>query len=190
MHKKPLSGPMIVNEKNIEGDSFDYKGHGTPDSVLYAIAVKSIQGYADEMAHLKSEPVENYQPGDLGENLTLDDFDEKLVSVGDIFQIGEVLAQATYPRIPCGKVNISVQHMEAKKRLEEHGRTGVYFRILKPGRILSTDQVVLKTPATTRISIHDVFTQLHNKRVWTDEEKERARQNGAFPEEIKSKFKI
>src|SRR6185312_1348714 len=68
MLKKPVKS-LIVNLKNIEGDSFaSPEYHGTPDSVLYGFGMKSILKFLALLG--RSE----YSPGELGENLTLDEF--------------------------------------------------------------------------------------------------------------------
>lgn len=174
MHKKPISGAMHVNSLNIEGDSFDFKAHGTPDSVLYALGLTSITSYMESFGRV-------YSAGDLGENLTVDHLDEKEVSVGDVFKIGEVMAQATSPRIPCGKVNVRLQNLEAQKRLIQHGRSGVYFRILKPGLIQASDQMVRVEQSPHFFSIYEMYSKLTQKMPWSESEKQLVIANGAFP---------
>ena len=88
MRKQPVEGPLIVHSLQIEGDSFASASHGTPDSVLYAFGLPSAQACATRIG------LTSYLHGALGENLTLDDFDEFSISVGDTFKIGGVLAQA------------------------------------------------------------------------------------------------
>lgn len=67
--------------------------------ILYAYGMPSALSFAQRLG------LDRYEPGSAGETLTLDAFDETDVSVGDIFEIGEVIAQATFPRIPCGSVS-------------------------------------------------------------------------------------
>jgi MOSC domain-containing protein YiiM len=181
MHKKSFEGPLKVGLTNIEGDSFDYKGHGTPDSVLYALALDSIKDYMARFNRV-------YQPGDLGENITLDIFDEKNISVGDIFQIGEVQAQATFPRIPCGKVNFRMQNDQGQKLLIEHGRSGVYFRILRPGAIKQTDKVIRIKQSPVPISIFEVYHKVNAQHEWTDAECDLIEKNQAFPKDFLKKL--
>lgn len=153
MNKTPISGPLIVSPTSVEGDSFHASHvHGTPDSVLYAFGMSSILEYLQRLGR------KTHIPGGLGENLTVEDLDEKEVLVGDVFAIGEVLAQATFPRIPCAKVNIRMQHPEGQKEMLDGGRSGVYFRILKPGRIHTTDNIQrVSKVQTPSISIHEVY---------------------------------
>ncbi len=182
MKKDPVTGPLIVSETNIEGDSFAHPNvHGTPDSVLYAFGLKQALNVMHRLGR------DEYPPGALGENLTLDDFDESQISVGDTFAIGEVLVQATFPRIPCKKVDVRMQHPRGKVELESSGHTGVYFRILKPGKIHSTDVVkrVEEMAPERRFPIQDVLRMVVSGEAF---DIDRVLANGAFPQRFLAKL--
>src|SRR5438874_1872249 len=84
MKKSPVQ-ELNVHLYNIDGDSFaSPQHHGTPDSVLYVFGMKSILEYMNMLGRT------TYQPGALGENVTVEDLDETKVSIGDVFQIGPV----------------------------------------------------------------------------------------------------
>ncbi len=184
MIKKSVPGPLIVHETSVAGDSFaNRRFHGTPDSVLYAFGIPSA------LRFVKLLGGKDYAPGFLGENLTLDDFDETQISVGDIFAIGEVLVQATYPRIPCAKVNYRVQREDGMKLLEDSGRSGVYFRILKPGKLFKTDLVKRVEKAKVTFPISDVYQLgISKQKKWPTEIVAKILANGAFPKGIIEKF--
>lgn len=183
MLKNPVPGPLVVSLTQIEGDSFNQpEYHGTVDSVLYAYGVKSA------MMFMKLLGRDNFVPGSLGENLTVDELDETLISVGDVFQVGEVTIQATYPRIPCGKVNIRMEHPRGQKLMQESGRSGIYFRILKPGRIFATDKLARTKKSEKPFLISDVYKYSTTK-TWTKSEIQRALDNGGLPARIITKFK-
>lgn len=179
MHKLPAEGPLIVYKDRIEHNSFaNPQFHGTPDSILYIYGLKSAQKFVERLG------IEKYMPGMTGETITVDHLDETLVSVGDIFQIGEVTAQATYPRIPCGKVNFRMQHVEGQKAMQECGVSGVYFRILTEGKIHKTDDVKRVESAKHRYSIYELYPKMIKKLPPTKEEYEIMKANGAFPERL------
>lgn len=176
MLKDPVAGPLLVSKTTIEGDSFaNPKFHGTVDSVLYALG----QVQALEIMRLLGR--DTYPPGELGENLTLDQFDETEISVGDVFRVGSVVAQATFPRIPCGKVNFRLQHPEGQKCMQSSGRSGVYFRILEPGQIKLGDQVERIERSSHPFLIQDVYKIVITKSELTGEQRDRVLRNGAFP---------
>lgn len=182
MLKHPVSF-LQVHPLSIDGDKFaNPQAHGTPDSVLYIFGMKSL------LTYMRTIGRSTYSPGALGENVTCEELDETQVSVGDIFRIGEVVAQATFPRIPCAKVNVRMQHPEGQKRLEECGRSGVYFRILEPGKIQPQDFVERIEPAKIPFMISDVYANaLKRIAPWADA-RERALANGAFPKRILEKW--
>ncbi len=176
MLKDPVPGPLVVSKTSIEGDSFSNpKYHGTVDSVLYAL------GRPQALEIMRLIGREEYQPGALGENLTLDDFDERAISVGDVFRIGSVIAQATFPRIPCGKVNFRLCHPEGQKSMQKSGRSGVYFRILEPGQIAMGDVVERIEQSRNPYLISEVYGLVVSKRDLNATETERIFANGAFP---------
>jgi len=121
-----------------------------------------------------------YEPGAAGETLTLESLDETDISVGDIFEIGEVIAQATYPRIPCGKVDFRMQHKDGRKAMVECGRSGVYFRILKPGLIHLSDMVKRIERSKDTFMISRLYELVNSRKMPTIEELEIANRNPAF----------
>jgi MOSC domain-containing protein YiiM len=179
MKKEPVAGPLVVHEDRIEGNSFASPNfHGTPDSVLYAYGMNSAKIFMKELGG------GDYKAGATGETITLDELDEKEVSVGDIFRFGEVLAQATYPRIPCGKVNFRMHHAHGQQAMKDCGRSGVYFRILKTGKISLNDVVERTELANHRVSIFDLYEKIVKNEKFSGAMAEMARANGCIPERI------
>lgn len=167
---------LRVHELSIDGDKFaNPKHHGTPDAVLYAYGLDGLDDYFARLGR-------GYVYGDLGENLTLDRLDESEVSVGDVFKIGSVVAQATFPRIPCVKINFRLENPAGQKTMIEAGRSGVYFRILQPGVIKSGDTFELVERAKVPFSIKEVYERMVGGVKVTDADLERVKANGAFPE--------
>jgi MOSC domain-containing protein YiiM len=179
MLRLPVEGPLTVHEHHIDGNTYTNTNvHGTPDSVLYAYGVKSA------MVYMKLLGRDTYVPGSLGENITLDDFDETQISVGDIFKFGEVWAQVVYPRIPCSKLNYRLQDDRAQKMMQECGLSGVYFRILKPGKIHKTDEVYRIESAEYPFLISHLYQKMVNGISFDHSEMEVAVANGAFPARV------
>lgn len=176
MHKHPVPGPLVVHKESIEGNTFaNPAAHGTPDFLLYAYGMPSALSFTQRIGR------SDYQPGAAGETLTLDELDETKVSVGDTFRIGEVVAQACFPRIPCGKVNYRMRHEHGQRAMQECGRSGVYFRILQPGKIAGSDVVQREITAPVFFSIFEVYSLVVKGLTPTDEQLARAEANGAFP---------
>ena len=174
---------LNVSMTSIDGDRFASASfHGTADSVLYVYGRDSIDEY------LKLLDRTSYESGELGENITLDAFNESAVSVGDRFQIGDVVAEATFPRIPCAKVNIRMAHPLGQKAMIDVKKSGVYLRIIKPGVITmrSSFERISKSPAP--FSIADVYEHMVGGAKVTRHVFDRAVANGAFPADRLAKW--
>jgi MOSC domain-containing protein YiiM len=183
MLKHPVPGPLIVHRDRIEGNTFaNPKAHGAIDNVLYAFGMKSALEYAALLG------LTNYEPGATGETVTLDDLDEFDISAGDKFQFGSVLAEATYPRIPCGKVNFRMQHERGQKAMQECGRSGVYFRILKSGKISKTDEVKRVERAKETLFISEIYRVVVTNEKPSHELVDLALKNAAMPKKIIEKW--
>lgn len=183
MLKDPVAGPLIVSRTTIEGDSFANPNyHGTSDSVVYAL------GLPQALEVLRQIGRDDFHPGGLGENLTLSDLDEREVSAGDRFRVGSVYLEASFPRIPCGKVNFRLCHPEGQKAMQISGRSGVYFRVLEPGRIEKTDIVERVERAKNPFLISEIYRLVVAGQKFTREDAERMRANGALPSDFYRKL--
>lgn len=77
--------------------------------------------------------------GMFGENLTLDDLDEKKIHQGDTFKVGETILEATVQRNPCMKLGIRFNDMKIVKQFWNTTFCGVYFKVLKTGLVKAGD---------------------------------------------------
>ena len=82
--KEPVSGTVMLREKNIEGD-------GQGDLRVHGGTYKAIYGYPFEhYAYWQQELRRNdLTYGQFGENLTVEGLLEDAVHIGDVFQIGD-----------------------------------------------------------------------------------------------------
>jgi len=184
MKKTPVPGPLIVHRDHIEGDKFaNPEFHGTIDSVVYLFGMPSLLEYVKLLGHTE------YVPGALGENVTLSELDESEVSVGDVFRIGEVVVQATYPRIPCGKVNIRMEHEEGQKLMQRSGRSGVYCRVMTPGKIHVTDSLERIEKAAVHLPIAEIYKIVVSNQKPSEEQRQRAFANGALSATVLKKWR-
>lgn len=177
MRKHPTPGPLVVHSDHIEGNSFaNAVSHGNIHNVLYAYGMTSALDFIRGIGR------DVYAPGSTGETLTVDSLDETEVSVGDIFEIGEVIAQATFPRTPCRKVDFCVQHERGRQAMIDCGRSGVYFRILRPGKIHSSDLLRRTERSQHPFPIFRLYQLLMSGTRPTAEELDMAKMNPAFLE--------
>ena len=94
IYKKPVSKKVQVTPQGIEGDrQADLSVHGGFDKAVY--------GYSYTHYKLWGERLEKdfKEFGLVGENLTIDEFDENTINIGDRFQINDCILQVSQPRI-------------------------------------------------------------------------------------------
>lgn len=138
IHKAPVSGPVRVNLLGLAGDGqADRKHHGGPD--------KAINVYPSEhYAHWREElPACNMAAGAFGENFTTVGLLESEVCIGDTFAVGEALVQLSQPRQPCFKLSRRWRVPDMVSRIQSNGRSGWYFRVLRPGELAAGMPLIL-----------------------------------------------
>jgi MOSC domain-containing protein YiiM len=131
--KAPLAGPVRVTRVGLEGDGqADARYHGGPEMALYALP-------AVHYAHFRPRLGRDLEPGQFGENLTVDGPAEDAVRVGDEFLCGTARVQVVKPRGPCFKLGIRVGDDAFVPIFEASGRWGFYLRVLEEGVVAPGD---------------------------------------------------
>jgi MOSC domain-containing protein YiiM len=126
--KEPAGGPVTVRRLNLDGDGqADLTVHGGANKAVYAYALQHYTYWRGAL------PGTDLPWGMFGENLTIDDFDEAEIRVGDEFVAGTARLVATQPRLPCYKLAIRFGRDDIVDRFIASGRTGVYFAVLEEG---------------------------------------------------------
>jgi MOSC domain-containing protein YiiM len=137
--KDLVSTPVWCSRTNLSGDGqYDTKHHGGVDKAVLLYSAKSYNAWKQE------EDWPDLEFGGFGENLTLSDWTERTVCIGDVFRVGQVVLEVAQPRYPCWKLERRWQRENLVKRVIETGRTGWYARVLKEGFIAPGDEVVLE----------------------------------------------
>jgi MOSC domain-containing protein YiiM len=149
--KEPVQGPVMVFETNIEGDGqADLTVHGGKDKAVYAF---SADAYPPWNEHYR----QTFPWGALGENLTFDELDETKIGIGDVYALGECELEVSEPRFPCAKLAVRMNDPKSLKFFNDQARPGVYFRVLKPGKI-DRGQVLTKLSQEKEfVSVVDLF---------------------------------
>ena len=148
--KHPVDGPVVVTSSGIDNDAIiATKHHGGPDQAVYAYS-------ADDYDWWAAETGRDYFPGLFGENLTIRDLPTDM-NVGDRLLIGEVVLEATAPRIPCDTLATRMQDRGFGMAFRQAARPGIYFRVLNEGEIRRGDAVTLVESTEHDVSILDLF---------------------------------
>jgi MOSC domain-containing protein YiiM/ferredoxin-NADP reductase len=133
-------GPVQVRRLGLEGDEqADRNFHGGFDKAVLHYAAENYDIWLAE----SPSRLELYQPGAFGENFVSRGFSATNVCVGDVFQIGSAVLEVSQPRQPCFKLNHRFLHPSMARRVQETGRTGWYYRVLKEGSVAAGDEIRL-----------------------------------------------
>ncbi|WP_042357127.1 MOSC domain-containing protein [Bacillus rubiinfantis] len=126
--KEPVHGPIWVSKTGLSGDDQgDKKNHGGPEKAVFAYPSQNYLYWQKELG--KPEMTD----GGMGENFVIENMTEDAISIGDIFQVGEVIVQVSQPRQPCWKPARRFKVKTLALQLQTTGRTGWYFRVLQEG---------------------------------------------------------
>lgn len=138
--KSRILSPIAAGVMGLAGDEqADPKVHGGPDMAIYVYPASHYHLWRSDFPEHDAV----WGPGALGENLSLDGWDEESVCVGDMVRIGGTLLQVTRPRKPCFKLALRFKDLRLPRHLVETGRCGWYYRVLQTGIIAPDDEARL-----------------------------------------------
>ena len=181
--KIPVNKKVNIKKTGIEGDKqADLKSHGGENKIVYAYSYKHYK-YWGEL--LKKDFSKDY--GLIGENLTIDDFDEKEFFIGDEFQISNVILKITQPRIPCYKLGIKMNEKDFVNFFINYGHLGMYMKVIKSGFIEKGDNIKLIRRNKDTMTIYEISKLIFDKNDNVEKMK-KALQIDCLSEEIKTRF--
>nr|WP_245837361.1 MOSC domain-containing protein [Virgibacillus phasianinus] len=130
MFKKESEGKSWLSETGIENDEVaDTKNHGGPEKAVFAYPSAHYPFWQKKLG------TDQMGIGAMGENFVITNVDEYAICIGDTFEIGEAIIQVSQPRQPCWKPARRFHVMDLALQIQNSGRTGWYFRVLKEGYI-------------------------------------------------------
>lgn len=133
-YKKVTEAPVFLSIEGLSGDECaDKRNHGGPEKALFAYSLAHYEKWRRELGN------PDIAAGGNGENICVMNMDESTVHIGDIYELGEATIQVSQPRRPCWKPARRHRDMDFAKKVENTGRTGWYFRVLKEGNITAGD---------------------------------------------------
>ncbi len=120
---------VFIGPLGLEGDAvLDLKNHGGPDQAVYLYGEPDYEHFAAELGR-------ELPPGLFGENLTVAGLESGRINVGDRFEIGEVLLEASAPRNPCATFAARMGDPHWVKHFHAAARPGVYGRVIRTGSV-------------------------------------------------------
>lgn len=155
--KDTVSESILLERTNLVGDGqADLVNHGGPDK---AVNVYPIEHYP---YWKRTVGFPHLQPGAFGENFTTEGILESDVCIGDVFEIGEALVQISQPRQPCWKLARRWNTKDLALRVQETGRTGWYFRVLREGRLQAGNSLILVERPSPRWTVSAANQVMHH----------------------------
>ncbi len=148
--KTPVAGPVHIGEFGVRNDVIvDSRHHGGIDQAVYAYSADDYDWWADQTDR-------DYPPGLFGENLTIRGLPTD-VNVGDRLLIGELVLEATSPRIPCSTFAARMKDSGFGMTFRKAERPGIYFRVLNSGEVCAGDSVTFVADDAGSVSILELF---------------------------------
>jgi MOSC domain-containing protein YiiM len=150
IRKRPVEGPVFIGSDTVAGDTIsDKKHHGGVDQVVYAYSMDDYEWWSAQLGR-------KLLPGTFGDNLTIEGLPSDM-NVGDRLLIGDVLLEATAPRIPCGTLAAQMRDSGFGMAFRKAERPGIYFRVLNEGQVSAGDAVTyIENPAPV-VSILELY---------------------------------
>ena len=141
IRKRSVDGAVYIGSDAVAGDTIsDKKHHGGADQVVYAYSADDYEWWSEQLDR-------EIAPGTFGENLTIEGLPTDM-NIGDRLLIGEVLLEATAPRIPCSTLAAQMQDPGFGMAFRKAERPGIYFRVLNEGEVSMGDAVTyIENPA-------------------------------------------
>jgi MOSC domain-containing protein YiiM len=153
--KIPVAGRVRLETCNLEGDEqADLSVHGGPDKAVCVYSVDHFDAWSIVLGSQRCEP------GAFGENFSVRAMAEDTVCLGDVYEVGTTTVQVSQPRGPCWKLGRRWGRLDMPRLVMRSGRTGWYFRVLKPGHVAAGDRFSLVDrpgPAWNILRVNEVF---------------------------------
>ncbi|HLW27408.1 MAG TPA: MOSC domain-containing protein [Kiloniellales bacterium] len=156
--KERVEGALKATPDGLEGDEQgDRRHHGGPEKALHAYPACHYAAWAGELP----EQAELFRPGAFGENLVVGGLSEEDLCLGDRWSLGGCLLEVSQGRQPCWRLNLRFGRRDMARLVQQSGRSGWYFRVLRAGVLQAGDVGHLEARPNPRWTIQRTTTLLY-----------------------------
>jgi len=158
IYKKPTGQPIFLTKNDVLTDEVSNRlNHGGFYKACYIFSVEQYPYWKALYPNL------DWSWGMFGENLTVSDFDEREVYLGDIYRVGKALVQVSQYREPCYKSGHKFGTQKVLKQFIQHGFGGTYLSILEEGYVDVNDEFTLIERPEKTLTVAELFQLVHAK---------------------------
>lgn len=168
MEKKAVVNSIELTNLGLMGDEqADKRVHGGPDRALCHYPREHYELWQKQYPELKSL----FRASAFGENISTVGMTEENVHIGDVYQWGTSIIQVTQPRSPCFKLSGLTQQDDFALVMQESGKIGWLYRVIKTGTVSANDPLVLlnrgaiSIAETVAIAFHQDYNEANTKRL-------------------------
>jgi len=131
----------------LEGDEQgDKVYHGGKDKAVCVYLQQWYPYWAEQLQR-------SLEYGAFGENITVSDWSESQLCIGDQLQLGSAVVEISQPRQPCYKLGLRNDFPALPAKSIEAGYTGFYLRVLVEGEVAAGDELVMLKQHHARKSV-------------------------------------
>ena len=158
IYKKPTGQPIYLTRNDVVGDEISNRlNHGGFYKACYVFSQQQYPYWKELYPDL------DWSWGMFGENLTVSNFDEREVFLGETYRVGEALVQVSQYREPCYKLAHKFGSPRVIKQFIQHGFGGTYLSILEEGHVNVDDEFILVDRPENTLSVYDLFNLVFSK---------------------------
>lgn len=158
IYKKPVNKPIYLTKNDVINDEISNRlNHGGYYKACYLFSSEQYPYWKNLYPNL------DWSWGMFGENLTVSDFDENKVYLGDIYKVGEALVQVSQYRQPCYKLGYKFGTQKMLKQFIQHGFGGTYLSILEEGYVEVNDEFILVERPENSLTVAELFQLVYAK---------------------------
>jgi len=153
--KRPVSGPVRVDELGPEGDRHVDRSHGGADAAVYVYAAEDAAYFGDLLAR-------DIPPGMFGDNVRTEGLDVTGALLGERWWLGApgtgVLLEVRKPRTPCHNFSMRTGIDRFHVDFNRTGRVGAMCRVVTPGVVCAGDPVTVEHRPEHEVSVGVLVT--------------------------------